>query len=229
MMNGFKVYKHILFDADNTLLDFTKAEKTAFEQTFHTLGIALDADIYNLYVEINHKLWQSYEAGEIESTDIPARRFRELYRTAGISSDSAAASKTYQALLGEQTWLEPYAREICEYWSKKACVSIITNGFRETQRKRIMESEIWPFISHLLISEELGVSKPDSAFFSKTLEILHCTSPQDVLIVGDSLSSDILGAMNAGIDCCWYNPGKIALPAQYSINYEIEKLEQLER
>jgi len=229
MMDGFKSYKHILFDADNTLLDFTKAEKTAFEQTFQTLEIALDADIYNLYVEINHKLWLSYEAGEIDSTAIPERRFRELYQAAGFSSDFSAASKTYQALLGEQTWLEPYAREICEYWSKKACLSIITNGFRETQRKRIMESKIWPFVSNLLISEELGVSKPDPAFFIKTLEIIHCTNPEDVLIVGDSLSSDILGAMNAGIDCCWYNPGKIALPARYSISYEIDKLEQLER
>lgn len=229
MTNGFKSYKHILFDADNTLLDFTKAEKTAFEQTFLALGIVLDKDIYKLYVGINHKLWLLYEAGEIESTDIPDRRFRELYQAAGFTSDSSRASKTYQALLGEQTWLVPYAREICEYWSKKACLSIITNGFRETQRKRIMESEIWPFISHLLISEELGVSKPDPAFFTKTLEIIHCTNPEDVLVVGDSLSSDIHGAMNAGIDCCWYNPGRIALPVQYSINYEIDRLEQLER
>jgi len=228
MTSGFKSYKHILFDADNTLLDFTKAEKTAFEQTFYNLGIALDPNIYGLYVEINHKLWQSYEAGEIESTAIPDRRFGELFRAAGFTSDFSAASKIYQDLLGEQTWLVPYAREICEYWSKKACLSIITNGFRETQRKRIMESEIWPFISHLLISEELGVSKPDPAFFIKTLEIIDCTNPEDVLVVGDSLSSDILGAMNAGIDCCWYNPGKLALPAQYSINYEIERLEQLE-
>lgn len=228
MINGFKKYTHILFDADNTLLDFTKAERTALEQTFLALEIPLPEETYDLYVKINHKAWQEYEAGKIESSAIPHKRFRELFYAADINLDSSSASKIYQDLLGEQTWLVPYAREICDYWSKKASISIITNGFMETQRKRVMASTIRPYISHLIISDEIGVSKPDPTFFSKAFKIINCQNPGEVLVVGDSLSSDILGAMNAGIDCCWYNPQGIVLPEQYSVNYQIDRLEQLE-
>lgn len=228
MQKGNNSYKHILFDADNTLLDFTKAEKTALEQTFETLGIPLDTAGYNLYVEINHKAWKEYEEGRIASTDIPHKRFREFILAADLDLDVITVSRIYQSLLGEQTWLVPYAVEICECWSKKATVSIITNGFKETQEQRITASKIWPYISHLIISEDLGVSKPDPAFFAKTLDIINCHDPRDILVVGDSLSSDILGAMNAGLDCCWYNPKGAPLPEKYSINFQIDRLEQLE-
>ena len=228
MSNGFREYTHILFDADNTLLDFTKAEKTALEQTFQSLGMDLPDEIYMLYVDINHRTWQEYEAGRIESVDIPVIRFREFLQAADLNFEIDVISRTYQSLLGEQTWLMPYAEEICEYWSRKASISIITNGFKATQEKRIMASKIWPYISHLIISEDLGISKPDAGFFAKTFEILGRPDPRDVLVVGDSLSSDIKGAMNAGLDCCWYNPKGIELPGQYSISFEIGKLEQLQ-
>ena len=227
MIDGFKEYTHILFDADNTLLDFTKAEKTALEQTFQKLGITLDTYTYNLYVEINHRAWQEYEAGKIESGDIPHKRFYELIQAADLRLDVDSVSQMYQSFLGEQTWLEPYAQEICEYWSKKASISIITNGFKETQEKRIKASKIWPYVSHLIISEVIGVTKPDPAFFSRTFEIINCSNPGAALVVGDSLSSDILGAMNAGIDCCWYNTKGIVLPESYCVTYQIDKLEQL--
>jgi len=229
MIQGFKNYSHILFDADNTLLDFTRSEKTALQQTFHTLGIPLTDSIYRLYVEINHRAWQEYESGLIDSRDIPHKRFRELMDAAELNFDADSASRIYQDYLGEQTWLEPYAREICEYWSKKASVSIITNGFTKTQQKRVMASEIWPSISHLIISGELGVSKPDPVFFGKAFEIIGSPDRRDVLIVGDSLSSDILGAMNAGVDCCWYNPKGADLPGQYLVKYQISKLQELQQ
>ena len=221
-------YTHILFDADNTLLDFTKAERAALEQTFQSLGIDLPYDTYKLYVDINHRTWQQYEAGLIESTDIPGIRFRDFLQAAALDLEIGLISRTYQNLLSEQTFLMPYAEEICEYWSKKASISIITNGFKVTQEKRIKASKIWPYIKHLVISEDLGISKPDTAFFTKTFEILGRPNPRDVLVVGDSLSSDIKGAMNAGLDCCWYNPYGIELPGQYTVKYQIDKLEQLQ-
>lgn len=228
MINRLREYKHILFDADNTLLDFTKAEKTALELTFQSLGMNLPDDIYNLYVDINHRTWTEYEAGRIESIDIRAIRFRDFLQAAELDLEIDLISRTYQNLLGEQTFLMPYAQEICEYWSKKASLSIITNGFKATQEKRITASKIWPYISHLIISEDLGISKPDAGFFAKTFEILGRPDPREVLVVGDSLSSDIKGAMNAGLDCCWYNPKGIVLPGEYTVNYEIDKLEQLQ-
>lgn len=228
MIDRLGEYTHILFDADNTLLDFTKAERTALEMTFQSMGIVLPYNIYKLYVDINHRTWQEYEAGRIESTDIPVIRFREFLQAANLDLEISLISRIYQNLLGEQTFLMPYAEEICEYWSKKASISIITNGFKETQEKRIRASKIWPYIKHLIISEDLGISKPDTAFFTKTFEILGRPNPRDVLVVGDSLSSDIKGAMNAGLDCCWYNPKGLELSGQYTVNYEIDKLEQLQ-
>jgi len=229
MLQEFKNYSHILFDADNTLLDFTRAEKNALELTFQALGIILREDVYRLYVEINHRAWQEYEAGLIDSSAIPHKRFSELIDAADLAFDVDSVSRIYQDYLGQQTCLVPYAREICEYWSKKAVVSIITNGFKETQQRRVMASELRPSISHLIISGELGVSKPDPGFFDKAFEIIGSPDRRDVLIVGDSLSSDILGAMNAGVDCCWYNPGGADLPGQYFAKYQISKLQELQQ
>lgn len=106
-------------------------------------------------------------------------------------------------------------------------LSIVTNGVGTTQKKRFFASKIAPYFTHLLISEKIGIAKPDKRFFEEAFKMINCKEKDKILMVGDSLSSDMQGANNAGIDCCWFNPKGAPLNRQVKITYTVTDLRQI--
>lgn len=220
------MYKYILLDADNTLYDFDKAEALSLKATLEHLGIEYADTIISTYSDINLKLWKLYEKNLIAKETIKTQRFTELFQYMSVDADAWAASEVYRKNLETKTLLMPYAEEVCEALSQHFILAILTNGVATTQRSRFVLSSINKYIKHHIISEELGTSKPNIEFFDAAFSIIGCNA-KEALMVGDSLSSDILGAVNAGIDCCWYNPKRLKNEDNYNIKYEITDLREL--
>ena len=219
------MYSHILFDADNTLLDFSKAERNAFIRTMEVHSLPWDEAMLSRYVQINIRLWQELELGLIDKETVQLRRFDILFEGASVSS--AAINRTFQQHLAAQAELMPGAREVCEALSQRAQLSIVTNGVATTQRQKIHRSGLLPYFDRHFISEDLGFPKPDIRFFEYVMSELGHPDPTSVLIVGDSLTSDIQGGMNAGIATCWFNLHHKPVPSGYRIDHVIEDLRSL--
>jgi YjjG family noncanonical pyrimidine nucleotidase len=220
------MYKHILFDADNTLFDFDLAERNAFALTMRAFSVPGDEALFVRYREMNRKLWLDLEQGLVDRRVELVRRFERLLP--GMDFSAADMNQEYQKNLVEQTVLMPYALELCQKLSGTAALSIVTNGVGTTQRRKMQRSAIAPFFSRHFISEEIGVAKPDLRFFEHVLDALENPPPSSVLIVGDSLTSDMQGGMNAGLVTCWLNRSGEPVPPGYRIDYEIGALDELE-
>lgn len=222
-------YTHILFDADDTLLDFQSAQKCALSEMLQTYGFKLSSEIFSLYERINHSLWCQFEKREVSKDYVQTTRFDSLFSELNYSVSGCLANEQYQSFLGLQTQLIPYAQEVCQVLSKCAQLTIVTNGVGTTQKRRIGASSINPYISHIFVSEEIGFQKPDHRFFTYVFDHIGVTASEleSLLLVGDSLSSDIQGANAAGIDSCWFNPNQAPMPHSYSPTFSITDLRQL--
>jgi len=224
---GGRMYSHILFDMDDTLLDFQKAQFVSFNAVLEKYGVPFSTDTYYRYENINHSLWHQFEEGLLTKEIVQNERFTQFFNIMGLKIDGKQANQFFQESLATQNWLIPSAKEICMELSKRYTLSIVTNGVGITQKKRFYSSEISCYFANLLISEDIGVAKPDKRFFDEAFKTIGCFEKSQILLVGDSLSSDIQGANNVGIDCCWFNPKNIALDRQVKITYTITDLRQL--
>lgn len=222
-----QVYTHILFDMDDTILDFQKAQLVSFKYVLEKYEISFSEDVYLRYEDINHFLWKQFDEGIISKDIVQNERFSRFFDTLGKQVDGKQANSLYQESLSSQTWLIPHAKEVCLELSKHHTLSIVTNGVGTTQKRRFSTSEIFPYFSHILISEDIGVAKPNKEFFDEAFNLIKCTDRHKILFVGDSLSSDIQGANNVGIDCCWFNPKGTINNGQLQITYTITDLRQL--
>lgn len=221
------MYAHILFDMDDTILDFQKAQFVSFKYVLEKLGIPFSLEAYHSYEEINHSLWRQFDEGILTKDAVQRERFTQFFNTMNRNIDGNIANSIYQDSLANQTWLIPYAKETCMELSKTHTLSIVTNGVGATQKKRFLLSGIAPYFATIIISEDIGVAKPDRKFFDEASKLINCAEKDNILLVGDSLTSDIQGANNVGIDCCWFNPKGGALNRQLQITYTITDLRQL--
>ena len=220
-------YTHVLFDADNTLLDFNRAQFNSFKKVLEHYGCSFSEETYHQYETINHSLWSQFEKGMIDKDTVQEKRFTEFFSQIGKKVDGVQANDVYQEGLCTQSWLIDYARETCKELSPYATLSIVTNGVGKTQTMRIHNSEINEYMSHVIISETIGYAKPSLQFFDETFKIIERKPSDRILIVGDSISSDIIGGINAGIDTCWYNPNNHELPDGITVDYIISDLREL--
>ncbi|MBE6728036.1 MAG: noncanonical pyrimidine nucleotidase, YjjG family [Ruminococcaceae bacterium] len=219
-------YKALLFDLDNTLLDFNKTEYHAIIQTLKKHCLPASDEIAVTYSKINKSFWEAFERGEIKREEIFENRFIKLFETIGVKAESSAFAKDYFDFLACGHETVDGAKEILEWSvSKGIKVYAITNGVAYTQYKRIKESGLNRFFSGIFISEEVGFKKPEKPYFDYVLNHIESFLKNEILIVGDSMSSDILGGKNSGIDTCWYNPYNNS--AQYKPTFEIDKLIQI--
>ena len=200
-------YQYLLFDIDNTLMDFTAGEKTALFQTMDELGIPLAEADYERYLEINRAAWARFEAGELDSKAVQRVRFEHFAAHLGHAAEKGTGMNArYVENLGQQAILLPGAMELLTRLSSRYKLAVATNGLTLVQRARLQKSGFLPLLSGVFISQEMGVQKPDKAYYEQIMRAFGDDAREKYLMIGDSLSADIAGGVNAGIDTCWYHP-----------------------
>ncbi len=200
-------YKVALLDADMTLLDFRRSEREALVKVLAAHGLPHDGGVISAYSEINDSLWKAMARGETAQAALVVERFVRLAKLLGSREDPEALNREYEQGLGREGYLLPGAMEFCQRLRDGGLeLAIATNGLPAAQWGRYRGTGLDRVVPHLLVSVELGAAKPDPAFFDRALDKLGITDRSAVVMVGDGLETDILGANRAGIDTVWYDP-----------------------
>lgn len=216
-------YRVLLADADGTLFDFHKGEAIAIAETFRHFGIPDTQEIIALYAQANAAQWKKLERGETTQAKLRVDRFVEFLRLANLEGDAQALSEDYVERLGQQRWPLPFSVELCREVSRHMPIYLVTNGIARIQRSRFTDCDIAPYISGLVISEEVGKAKPDPAMIFEALRLAGVEKEQAVLL-GDSVTADIGAANNAGVDSILFTGGKPA-PESHGATWAVQTLE----
>ena len=223
-----KTYDVFLFDADGTLFDYDKAEENALKVMFGYCGFDYTESVRLQYREINVQVWESYEKGEITKAKLQRLRFSRLFEDIGVFYDAEVFNERYLKELGKGAYLVDGAFELCrDIVSRNKRIYIVTNGILATQQARIQHSQIKEYISDFFVSEFVGFQKPHIAYFEYVFSHIPRTEKSKALMVGDSLSADIAGGNNAGIDTCWFNELGKANGTEIIPTFEIRRLNEL--
>ena len=221
-------YDVILWDADDTLLDFQRSEASALERAFAEYDLPLTEEIRRGYLEINHGLWKALERGEVTKQQVLDERFQRTFSRFGLTAPrDGSFERTYQRMLGEGAFLLPDAESVLRALSGRCRQAIVTNGVTATQRNRLRLCGLDRIMDDVFISEQLGAAKPQRAFFDAVFDRLGQPPRERVLIVGDSLTSDMRGGEVAGIDHCWFNPHGVENASGVEVTWEIRRLPEL--
>ena len=215
-------YKCVLMDIDDTLFDFMPGNRKAIALLMEELGLS-SPTVFDEYQAINHACWQALERGEMDTGTLHVERFRRFLSEKQLDDDPERVADRFAQLLGQQVIPLPYAEETVKALSERLPVILLTNGITVIQKRRMAASPIRHWISGMVISQEVGCSKPDPNIFEIAL---NGVDPRDALMIGDGTGSDVLGANRAGVDVCWYNPKGKALPDGLHVEYEIQDLRQ---
>lgn len=199
------MYKYLLFDFDNTLVDFDSSSYQALYDVADRLQVEADEDFFQTFREINHEMWSLFEKRILTAHDIKKNRFKKLAEHYSKNVDASLLNRLFLRKLVEYTELIPGTKDLLDALRESYNLVIITNGFREVQRPRIEKVGLTSYFSHIFVSDEIHVAKPDKAFFQYVHQHLKNCSKEELLVIGDNLNSDILGAQNFGIDSCYYN------------------------
>ena len=200
-------YTTLLFDLDDTLMDFGKAEENAIEKLLEKYNIPVTSDNKQLYVDINKAKWTALEKGEITRKELFSTRFADFFASLGVDADGITANDEYISCLGEGRFVIDGAEEICRELKKSYTMHIITNGAKKAQQGRLTNLPLMECFDRIFISEEIGYDKPKKEYFDHVFSHIDEKDKSKCLVIGDSLNSDIAGAVNYGIDCCWINKG----------------------
>ena len=223
--------KNVFLDLDDTLLDFQKAERIAISKAFNKLNIVYDDKLIERYIQINLHCWKALERGEMSRDEVLIGRFKILFSELKINVSATLAQNAYEEFLSREHDFLPEAKELLAEFEKtnKYDLYIATNGIPEVQKPRIRDAKIAPYFKKIFISEEIGYAKPDGRFFEKCFCLIPNFKKEETIIVGDSLSSDIQGGINAGILTCHFNPKNQPynnIKPDYTIN-NLSKLPEL--
>lgn len=221
--------KAILWDIDGTILDFIRAEHAAIKKCFEVfqLGECTDEMIAR-YSKINKGYWEKLERKEITKPELLVCRFRDFFARENIITDCAEKfNKEYQVRLGDTICFCDNSYELLKSLKGRVKQYAVTNGTKIAQDKKLVKSGLIDIFDDIFISEEVGYEKPDVRFFEHIWAKIGVYKPDEVMIVGDSLTSDMKGGNNAGIVCCWYNPKKVPNTKNLKIDYEIENLNEI--
>ncbi len=222
-----KTYTWLLFDADNTLFDFDKGEITALQHTFEQIGYPFEPSYLLEYRKINTQIWLDFEQGKITQKRLKTKRFELLSDALDIPYDSYEVGTQYLANLAKCTFLIDGAENLLQSLRKHFNIAVITNGLAKVQRPRLEQSAIYSYIQKIIISEEVGAAKPDRQIFDVAFEKMNQPAKHEVLLIGDSLTSDIQGGQNYGIDTCWFNSAQKPPHQTLTSTFEIQDLSEL--
>lgn len=222
--------KVILWDIDATLLDFLAAEKAAIRFCFEKYGLGECTDeMLGRYTVINRRYWEMLERGEMSKADILVNRFKEFFVSEGIETDCEKEfNDSYQIALGNTICFRDNGYELLKKLQGQYRQFVVTNGTFVAQERKLRKSGIGDLVEEAFISDLIGYEKPAVEFFDYVFEKIGHYGKDEVLIIGDSLTSDMQGGNNACIVCCWYNPSHLENKKNVKIDYEIDDLWKLE-
>lgn len=223
-----KKYNWILFDNDNTIIDFHGASHIAFHDSMRSLGLNEDEIDYAQYSECNHIVWSEFEKGIIDAYTLRAKRF-ELYFEAvnHTKVDPREANAKYLDHLVLNPLMITNAAALLHDLKPHYQLGLITNGLKEVQRPRLKSAKIYDHFDVIIVSDEIGYAKPQKAYFDYTIQEMKEDDLSKILVVGDSLHSDILGAQNYGLDSCWYNPANTEAHPNINATYMIQHIDEI--
>lgn len=231
-----KTYQILLLDIDGTLLDFNASERQGISQILNAYGFPASEELLSWYHDMNEQFWQAFGRGEITKQELFDTRFHIFFRMLGKEVDGPEAEQIYRKFLDRSAILIPGALETCRYLSGKYDCYVVTNGTSDTQYKRLSLSGLDRYMKAVFVSEEAGSQKPQREYFEYCFSRIFPNRPEigeqeknKMLIVGDSLHTDILGGNHVGIDTCWINPEGWPAGAEFQINYEIRNVAELMR
>lgn len=217
----------ILLDVDGTLLDFDAAEELGMQVVLRAYGFEPEQELINLYHDINEEAWAAFERGEVTKERLVCDRFVNFFAKLGRKVDGGEAEKLYRGELDNLAILVDGALDACRYLKDRYDLYIVTNGTSSTQYKRLAASGIDAYVKDIFVSEDAGSQKPQKEYFDYCFSRIPDPNPERMLLVGDSLHSDIKGGAGAGTYTCWYNPRRRPREEGIRVDYEIRRLEEL--
>ncbi len=219
--------RNIFFDIDDTLLDFKRAESVALKKALGDFGISLDDETVRKYSRINSLQWEKLERGELTREEVLVSRFEIFFSELGIDASAYEAQAKYEYLLGVGHYFIDGAPELLESLYGKYRLYIASNGTKSVQDRRIASAGIARYFDGIFVSQCIGADKPQREFFNRCFARIEDFKSDEAIIIGDRLSSDILGGINAGIKTCWFNPNDEPPREDIVPDYEIKKLSEL--
>ena len=218
----------LFLDLDDTILDFHKAERIAIAKTIGEFGVEPIDTVLADYHRINKYHWEMLERGELTREEMLVNRFRVLFESLDREVDAVLCARTYEKNLSQGHYFLPGAEEAVEALSKKYRLFIASNGTASVQAGRMTSANLYRFFEKVFVSQLIGANKPSKEYFTRCFAQIPDFDISRAMIVGDSLTSDILGGINAGMKTCWVNPSHAPVRAEIQPDYEIENLTQLE-
>ncbi len=221
-------YTTLFLDADGTIFDYDRGEKFAMEKSLQHFSIAGNSgELLELYRRINNSIWGDFEQGKISAEDLKIERFRRFADELRIKFDPVNFSRIYLDYLSQATFLLPGARQVLDQLKNNFTMILLTNGLSGVQRNRVRLAEMEDYFRELVISEEIGVAKPAPGIFAKAWEASGSPPREQVLMVGDSLGSDIKGGVGFGLDTCWLRSEGQEKPLELKPTYIIDQITEL--
>ena len=224
-------YKHLFFDLDHTLWDYDRNVQESLTELFELyklrdLGIPTCEDLFCAFNEVNYKLWALFNVGEIGKEDLRKQRFKLIFEQLGVDGLAVPLDmeEDFMFRTSSKPHLFPHSKETLTYLQHKYELHIITNGFNESQARKMSSSGLTSFFEMIITSETMGHRKPDKRIFEYAIGRLD-TDSSSCLMIGDNPDSDILGAQNAGIDQVLFNP--LNIPCALTPTYTIVSLQEL--
>ena len=222
------MFEVLFLDLDDTILDFQKAEHVALSKTLRGFGLEPTESVLKRYNLITKAHWEALERKELTREQVLLGRFQVLFEEMGISAEPVKVARAYEHNLSIGHWFLPGAEEAVARLSRKYKLYLTSNGTASVQKGRMTSANLYRFFENVFVSQEIGVNKPAVEYFEKCFAQIPGFDKTKAIIVGDSLTSDILGGQNAGIATCWVNPHHKQGRPDIRVDYEIEALSQLE-
>ena len=226
-----KIYKHIFFDLDHTIWDFDKNAEETLNELYGTynlkdIGLHSAGLFIETYTRHNHRLWADYHLGRISKDELRDERFRSTFIELGVQPNLMPADfeDAYVKLGPHKTNLFPHAHETLAYLQSKYTLHLISNGFKESTEIKVKGTNLDGYFQNVIISEVVGVNKPDPLIFKHAIE-LACATIEESVMIGDSIEADIRGAMGVGMDAIYFNPAKLEKPTDIAV--QIHQLKEL--
>lgn len=226
---SYRPYTTVLLDVDGTLLDFDEAERRGVRAVMKAYEVEPTKALEQRYHEINNKYWKAFERGEISKDAIMDHRYVDFFKTLGMNVHAADVERLYREQLDSCAILIDGALDLCAYLKERYQLYIVTNGVSDTQYRRLKDSGLDQYFADIFVSEDSGSQKPKIEYFNYCFARISEPDPARMIIIGDSLTSDIQGGKNAGMTTCWVNLGGHPRIAGIKPDYEVRRLAEIKK